>query len=352
MVLRVAKRVTRLSKFAPLLLMIARTRVARRGFPVRLDFNITKRCNLRCKYCYIDFEDLKQQPDLTLDQIKRAFDDWYRLGTRWTRLLGGEPLLRKDIGEIVRYCKAKGIIVEINTNGYMLEKRFDDIREVDSICISIDGNEKIHDVQRGEGSYRAAIHALDVAKAGDLPVRIHSLLTPDTVDTLDEFASLAKEYDVPFSFGGYMSNPEPTAEASEEMELSPSQLFEFYRKYREYKDRGYPVANSYSSIDALLRWPHGETKLITRENNKTPRNCDNGYYSCFIDADGMVYACPTMWKVGINYFEHGAKASWEYLNKHLMCAECVVCPRDFKSILDLDVRVIMSHVAGFLKRGY
>ncbi len=348
------KKMKKILKFMPLLKMIAKAKLTKKNVPIRLDFNITKKCNLRCKYCYIDFEELKKHKELSTDRIKTIILDWHKLGTRWMRLLGGEPLLRDDIGEIIRFSQSKGIIVEVNTNGILIKERLKQLETVDSVCISIDGNEQVNDYLRGKGSCKIAIEALKICKANSLPVRIHCVLTCLSANTIDDFAELAKRYDVPFSYGGYMPNPLVSEEEEkDEFALTNEEIISFYKKYRDYKKNNYPVANSYRTIDYLINWPYGEKRIILEEDvTSVHDHCDNGYYSCFLDPDGMVYACPTLWKMGLNYFEVGAKRSWEYLHENIKCVECIVCPKDFKSILEFDIQVIMEHLRRFFKRGY
>lgn len=143
-----------------------------RPHPLILQVQVTKRCNLSCFYCYRDAENIKDKDDMTLQTFKCLIDQASQLGTRWVRLLGGEPLIRNDIGQMVDYVKSKGMLCEMNTNGYFLTQRIHQLTNLDSLVISIDGAEHTHDLCRGKGSYHVAITALDLAKQLKLPLRL------------------------------------------------------------------------------------------------------------------------------------------------------------------------------------
>jgi MoaA/NifB/PqqE/SkfB family radical SAM enzyme len=89
------------------------------NFPYSVMFEITQRCNLRCKFCYLGSQ-INSVSDISLKEIYRIVDELKELGCMEITLLGGEPLIRKDLAEIYQYIKKKGILVKIWTNGTLL----------------------------------------------------------------------------------------------------------------------------------------------------------------------------------------------------------------------------------------
>lgn len=340
-----------IKKLLPLLSIILKAKITGNNIPIRLDFNITSRCNLKCLYCYVEYSNQKKE-ELTLSQITRIIDDWYELGTRWLRLMGGEPLLRNDIDSIIAHSKKKGIFTEIITNGLLLDKKLDQIENIDSICISIDGNEKAHDFLRGKGSYQKAIKGLESCLQHSLPVKIHAVLSPYSMSTLQDFATLAQKYNVLFSYDVYM----PLLDDFDGNNLVPqnSDVFEFFRQVRSIKSKGFPYSNSFTALDEFLEWPHGEKKIVFKTELTKARNihCDNGFYSCYFDTDGGVYACPTLWNRGLNYFDVGAEEAWNYLRDTIPCYECPISPKDFSSVFKLNIFALREHISRVLFRGY
>ena len=86
--------------------------------------SLTDRCNLRCRYCMPEegVEKLRHEDILRFDEIVRIVRALASLGVRTVRLTGGEPLIRRNIVELVREIHAvPGIeTIAMTTNGVML----------------------------------------------------------------------------------------------------------------------------------------------------------------------------------------------------------------------------------------
>jgi MoaA/NifB/PqqE/SkfB family radical SAM enzyme len=80
--------------------------------PFSASFAVTNRCNLRCSYCNTPFLDPR---DLPLERVELLLRRLHALGVRRLGLLGGEPLMRRDIGEIVSLGRRLGFYVSIST---------------------------------------------------------------------------------------------------------------------------------------------------------------------------------------------------------------------------------------------
>ena len=91
--------------------------------PISFDLEITARCNLDCRHCYINLppNDLQARSvELTLQEIDAIADQAASLGAVWVLLSGGEPLLRDDFTEIYLSLKRKGLLVSVFTNATLL----------------------------------------------------------------------------------------------------------------------------------------------------------------------------------------------------------------------------------------
>ena len=87
------------------------------------DLEITARCNLQCRHCYINLPAGDQEArslELTLPEIVAIADQAVALGAMWVLISGGEPLLREDFPEIYLTLKRKGILVSVFTNATLL----------------------------------------------------------------------------------------------------------------------------------------------------------------------------------------------------------------------------------------
>ena len=129
-----------------------------RSFPPEaITLFLTYRCNLECKMCGqwgesgVTKKDLnKTRKELSLEAWKKIVEDIAEFRPNIT-LFGGEPLIYKDVIELIEYIKLKKLHCIIITNGTMLEKYGKELVEVgvDEINLSIDGDEKLHDYIRG-----------------------------------------------------------------------------------------------------------------------------------------------------------------------------------------------------------
>jgi len=88
--------------------------------------SVTQKCNLNCFYCHREGEDNKNKGDkeISVSEIKRIVRVASKLGIKKVKITGGEPLLRKDIVEIVKeISKIEGIEdISMTTNGFFLDK--------------------------------------------------------------------------------------------------------------------------------------------------------------------------------------------------------------------------------------
>lgn len=105
------------------------------------NISLTNQCNFNCKHCSVD-AGKKQENELSLDELKGLFSDLNEIGITNIELSGGEPMLRVDLPEIIKFAKNLKFRVKILTNGSLLSKEkiglFEELG-LDEIAISLDG---------------------------------------------------------------------------------------------------------------------------------------------------------------------------------------------------------------------
>ncbi len=296
--------------------------------PVCVTFQITKYCNLKCFYCYANAEKFKDLPDFTYEDYTRLIDEAYNLGCRWVRFLGGEPLTREDIGKMIDYAYNKGILTEMNTNGYFVKQKAQQIKNLDSLVISIDGARETNDKCRGQGAYDKCLEAIEVAKDLGIPIRLHGCFTKyHTQADIDHLAELAVKYGAAFNF----SAPSPVIWADDKRMYghpSQQQVAMLHQRCAELKDQGYPVTTTRIGAEYVKKWPKPDSDVITKDDLKNLNFPKKSYIPCLdgklcaeIDVDGMVYPCAGHWRGGINAKEVGLEKAWEN-NFNLHCVQC------------------------------
>ena len=298
---------------------IFESRLMKKKMPINVYFLVTNRCNLKCFFCYPKVFDRKIE-DLPTEKIFAMIDELVAFGTRYIILEGGEPLLRDDIGEIIDYIKSKGVVCELITNGFMIKKKINDVIKLDSLCISIEGEEKANDLIRGAGSYARTMEGINAATSYKIPIRLHATLTRHNYNSLDFLVKLAQ------GIGATLTISQPSIHTEHEaLKFSEEELRSFWRKVRQYKELGYPIGSSFESLDYVINWPFEYDHILrqgTNAPNFRPIQCSLGRLSCNVDADGMVYPCSVLFhKYGLNMLDVGIKKVWDHFGG-LNCISC------------------------------
>jgi MoaA/NifB/PqqE/SkfB family radical SAM enzyme len=169
--------------------------------PVCLYLEVTNRCNLLCETCPRTFETLEPPADMSMALLRSIVDQVP--GLQRAVLHGvGEPMLVRELPEMIRYLKARGVYVLFNTNGTLLrEKRFRELieSELDELRVSLDAADaKTYALVRGKPFFDRIVR--DVTKlteyqraAGAETPRVSLWLTgmKETIAQLPEFVRLA-----------------------------------------------------------------------------------------------------------------------------------------------------------------
>ncbi len=156
---------------------------------------ITINCNYQCQMCTFWKE---RHEDPSLETIKHWIRELADFGIKEIDIGGGEPLLRKDLPEIVKEVKANGMRCGMTTNGWLVsELPFPDI---DFCEISLDGAKaETHDKIRGtKGAFDRALKALEIARK-KCPTHLNFTLQSDNYLELLDFVELLKKLKVPGS---------------------------------------------------------------------------------------------------------------------------------------------------------
>lgn len=155
---------------------------------------VTEGCNLKCVTCSY------RQPlpgELSFEEIKDLAGTLAKYGLKHIVYSGGEPLLRRDFPEICRVFAGHGVKQTLLTNGLLLEKRIDDIRQYFSeIIVSMDGaNPDTHNKIRGVNSFEIILKGIakTLAVENRPEVSIRTVLQKQNFRELEALIGLAKK---------------------------------------------------------------------------------------------------------------------------------------------------------------
>lgn len=260
---------------------LARYLVARaRGhkLPFAVAMSLTDRCNFRCVYCHVpEWADREMPTDAWL----RVVDDLRAAGMIRASLLGGEPLLRKDIGAIVSHLRRHGVHTAMNTNGWLVEQRIDEIVDLDVLSISLDGPPEVHDAQRHPGSFERCLRGIEAARRRDVRVVTMTVLTARSAPHVEFVLELAREHGLTAYFN-LEHDADGDVDAAIAKGLADAEIVALSRRLLALKEQGWPVGPSRTYLEAVAR------------RGRRLRSCDTclaSRYFCHVLPDGRVVPC-------------------------------------------------------------
>lgn len=140
-----------------------------RSKPVLCNYYVTYRCNATCSFCDI-WE--KPSPYVTLDTAEKNIADLKKLGVKVIDFTGGEPLLHRDIDQLLKLAKKHGLITTLTTNALLYPKWAERLAGlVDMLHFSLDSPHKEeHDTLRGVACFDFVMESIQLAKSlGERP---------------------------------------------------------------------------------------------------------------------------------------------------------------------------------------
>jgi len=164
-----------------------------------IDISFDYSCNLKCDHCTASrFE--KKEMKLSLVDLRRISNEADKLGLCQFCISGGEPLIFKDLDEVIKALQPDKFHLAMSTNGNFLNlERAKHLKEIglDKIKISLDDfDEKLHDKNRkNAGAYQKAINAMQNAKEAGLSVVIQTVVSRQNCqsDRLTQMAKFAQD---------------------------------------------------------------------------------------------------------------------------------------------------------------
>jgi len=156
-------------------------------------FELTFRCNLRCRHCYSDCYNKEEyiKRELTTSQVELLIDKVYNSGVIWLCFTGGDSLTRQDFLELYSYAKDKGFLITIFTNAYSmtkeiikyLKKKPPFVIEMTMNAVTKESYEKISQV---EGSFEKVMQGLNLILKAKLPLKIKTQITRDNLGEIPD----------------------------------------------------------------------------------------------------------------------------------------------------------------------
>jgi pyrroloquinoline quinone biosynthesis protein E len=167
--------------------------------PFGLLAELTYRCPLHCPYCSNPLELAAYRDELTTGEWLRVLTEARELGVLQLHVSGGEPLLRRDLVEIVRCAVGLGMYTNLITSALGLTpRRAEELRDagLDHVQISVQADEPVlSDRLAGTPSFKRKLSAARLVKRLGWPLTLNVVLHRQNLDRVDRILDLAEELD-------------------------------------------------------------------------------------------------------------------------------------------------------------
>jgi cyclic pyranopterin phosphate synthase len=264
------------------------------GRPLRnLRVSVTDRCNLRCQYCMPEEEYawLRRADLLTFEEIQRLVEIFAGVGVDKVRLTGGEPLLRRDLPDLVRMLAAVPALRDLamTSNGVLLAGQAAALREagLHRVTVSLDTlrPDRFHALTRRD-DHAAVLRGIEAVRAAGF-----TGLKLDTVvirgvneDELIDLVEFARGIDAEVRFIEYMDVGGATHWSREQVVSRAEMLRHLTARYGPIE----PIREESSAPAERFRLPDGRTfGIIASTTTPFCQTCDRSR----LTADGTWYLC-------------------------------------------------------------
>ena len=262
--------------------------------PLRdLRISVTDRCNMRCRYCMprevfgSDFAFLSKIDILTYEEIDRLAGLFISLGVEKIRLSGGEPLLRKDLHELISMLALREVEIAMTTNGVLLPRYAPALSAagLNRVTVSLDALDEatfaaITDSGHTVAAVLAGIEAAESVGLG--PIKINTVVKKgvnedELVDLVERFSSR----DIAVRFIEYMDVGTTNGWAMDDV-VTANEIRNIITELKPLQAQ-YP-----GEVAKRYRLPQGgEVGLITSVTEPFCGDCTRARLS----ADGHLYTC-------------------------------------------------------------
>ena len=313
--------------------------------PLFVAWDLTYKCNLNCFFCdRQDFYRKKLGNDLTLDQAKQVINNLVSADVMSIGMTGGEALLRSDLEDIAQYAKEKGLVASLSTNGTLMTKERAKklVTLFQSISISFDGLEEIHDKVRGtKGAFNGAASGLKIlaeTETRNCAIGVNFVLNKHNFHQLHQVFETVTELGADYFFVQPVIGSDSWAIPQDAVKGVIKQILDMKAKYRSKLSQSYYFLNHISDY-------------IT---GTVPKVCDAGTLYLAVNNEGKLFLCPGLTRTPENCVGSLLKNSMiDLLKSKRMkelkktvaskCSPCLMnCTTEYSLLAKAPVKTILS----------
>lgn len=265
--------------------------------PRAVFFEVTWRCNLKCRHCYTSSGGTSPK-EVSTQSVIRMLDDMAENGVFLISYGGGEPLLREDIITLIKEAARRRIEVSLSTNGwYITAALSNELRDagVRSILVSLDGaNASTHDAIRGDGSFEKARKAIELLVAAGHRVAINFCAMRPNIAELPRVVELGQSLGCS-SVRALRLSHIGRARQNEDLWLSPVMYVAFIKEladlHEKHRSNSFQVVRDEAFLGAVGKMGN-RPRLSWLPKQYT--GCPAARSFIFVNPKGDVYPCGFM----------------------------------------------------------
>jgi radical SAM protein with 4Fe4S-binding SPASM domain len=304
----------------------------RMGFPRNVIFELTHRCNLRCRHCYIVPK--SERRELSTSQVKSIFEQLVEAGCFHLTLTGGEPMVREDILSLMEYARKIGLFIHLFTNATLVTFQIADrLKEFQLISLEV----SLHSLKKERfdwftqvaGSFDLVMRAIKFLKGRGIKLALKINITKVNLDEIEELKGFVKDLEAIPEWATIIT---PRSDASKDnlfLRLEPEEVL---------RVSDILLPESIDEEEALLAG--------VREDKESRRNrARNKLFQCWVAKKGLAISpygelklCSGFPSSGYFILDGSLKEGWEMLGNYIesfkpspeyKCFDCKL--RDFCS---------------------
>ena len=204
---------------------------ARKRIPVSGTFELTPRCNLSCKMCYIHMsaEEQRQRGDeLTTEEWLNVAREAVKAGMIYLLLTGGEPMLRPDFTEIYRGIIQMGVVISVNTNATLVTPEIVEcFKQHPPECVNVTlygaTPETYGDLCGVSNGFLRAREGIRMLREAGIRVSINTTFTRCNQGDMEALVAYAAEQGIPIRTASYTFPPVRNGHKACDVYLSPEE---------------------------------------------------------------------------------------------------------------------------------
>lgn len=312
------------------------SKAALTGTPLSGTYELTARCNLDCRMCYIHrrpFDRIALGGEKPASWWNRLTDTLHAGGMLTLLLTGGEPFLRPDFLEIYNYAHDKGILVSINSNGSMVTEQHMAAlraRQPQRVNITLYGTsrETYGRLCGDPSAYDRTLRTIFSMKDAGIPLKLNYSVTPENRQDVRAALDFCEKNDLVIDFATYLFPPIRACEHGnyETTRISPQESAEIQLMYDKHR---YPTKTYTQRRKDILSGnyiPDGTEQCMDQPTEHI--RCRAGKTCFWVTWDGELRPCGMMSTPSVS-MEQGFLPAWEQIKtlreEIVVPAKCTAC---------------------------